>query len=856
MASKSETLKLIIRAKDTASKEFRKLDKALAVTKKRITSLRKTAFNLKTALAGVGAILVAKSFIAAASTAEQYRLRLGVLLGSQKEGNRLFKEMADYAGQVAFEYENVMGSATALAGVMEGGVDEITQWMPLIGDLAAATGLSIEDTTSQIIRMYSAGAASADMFRERGILAMLGFQAGVSYSADETRKKLLEAWESPLSRFRGTAVKLSGTWKGMLSMISDRWFQVRNLVMESGLFDYLKNGFGLILKGISDLKEKGKLDEWATKTADNIIAALEKTLMNVAIFYDAIQPILKGIKDVLGSIWDTYKELPDWVKEVGLVVAILGGKKVALAVAGLAYIYDKVKDLGAGLDLLMSKKITTKEFLFGDIDAVVKKFDKEFKAASETIEKGVEPVQDFWKEFSEADSAAAKVRILTQYMKQLREEAAKQPEAEAPKTPTPTPVPVATDEAKTKSQIARLIASTKTALLILATTYKKGKVTLQQYFDRRRELIEKQYSAELAAMQAAVVAEKDPSKKLALEDQLFAKEENHKRTLLNLTNEQTEAETVLAQKKIEIDQALADLRLRAESEKGGGLLQAGFDEELAEMDGRHAEELQSFKDLLNDKLVAEMGYMDEAAALRDIQSMQRLEKEKLLADQERRIRETQLDNAATVAGGMADAFENLYALTGEKQKEFFYLAKAAALAEAIINTAQGITKALAQGGIMGPILAASVAAAGAIQIATITAQSLAAGGPILGSSPSDTADDIHIMATAGEYVHPVKTVQYYGSQIMEAMRKRMIPREIFAGLTMPSFTIPSPAYAFAAGGPVPTQAAGAIDRGTDINIINVTDPRELDRYLATAAGQNAVLNVLSSRAQAVKRVLR
>ena len=357
-------------------------------------------------------------------------------------------------------------------------------------------------------------------------------------------------------------------------------------------------------------------------------------------------------------------------------------------------------------------------------------------------------------------------------------------------------------------------------------------------------------------MRAAAEAETDPSKKLAIEDKIFAKEETHKRTLINLTNQQIEAEKALAQKKIEIDQAMADLRLRAEGEKGGGLLQVGFDEELAEMDARHAEELQGFKDLLNEKLAAEMGYADEAAALRDIQGMQRLEKEKLLADQERRIRESQLENARTIASGMKGIFEDLYELGGKKQKEFFYLAKAAAIAEAIINTALGITAALKLGPIIGPILAGVQAAAGAVQIATITAQSLAAGGKIQGISPSDTADNIPVMATAGEYMQPVKTVQYYGSQVMEAMRQRMIPREIFAGLTLPNFTMPQPMYAFAGGGPIPSQAPGGEDMQPGINIINVTDPRELDQYLATSAGQNAILNVLSSRAEAVKRVLR
>ena len=58
----------------------------------------------------------------------------------------------------------------------------------------------------------------------------------------------------------------------------------------------------------------------------------------------------------------------------------------------------------------------------------------------------------------------------------------------------------------------------------------------------------------------------------------------------------------------------------------------------------------------------------------------------------------------------------------QHSKEAFQLAKAASIAEAIINTAQGVTKALAQGGIFGPILAGVILASGAAQIATIRSQ--------------------------------------------------------------------------------------------------------------------------------------
>jgi len=151
--------------------------------------LGRAAFSLQGALVGVGLSLGVKTFIDAASASEQFRVRLRQLLGDVEEANKLFASMEELASLVPFQYREIMESATALSGVMRDGREEIEGWMPIILDLAAASGLTVEETTSQIIKMYSAGAAAADMFRERGILAMLGFQAGVSYTAEETRDR-------------------------------------------------------------------------------------------------------------------------------------------------------------------------------------------------------------------------------------------------------------------------------------------------------------------------------------------------------------------------------------------------------------------------------------------------------------------------------------------------------------------------------------------------------------------------------------------------------------------------------------------------------------------------------------------
>lgn len=56
----------------------------------------------------------------------------------------------------------------------------------------------------------------------------------------------------------------------------------------------------------------------------------------------------------------------------------------------------------------------------------------------------------------------------------------------------------------------------------------------------------------------------------------------------------------------------------------------------------------------------------------------------------------------------------------------------------------------------------------------------AEGGPVPGFSPHERADNIPAWLTAGEWVHPVAAVGYYGPHVMEAMQSRQIPREMFS----------------------------------------------------------------------------
>jgi methyl-accepting chemotaxis protein len=317
----SEDLKKINSGVNGLGMKFVKLNQFIEVSKNVMYAFNRT----------VGAL--AKTFLQAADVSEGYRIRLNQTLGSVQEGSRMFKEMSEFAASVPFEFEHIMRSATDMSAVMNGGVEEVRQWMGYITDLAALTGLTVRDTTSQIIRMYSAGAGSADMFRERGVLAMMGFSAGVSYTATETRERLIKMAEDPLGKIKGMAKELAKTWTGQISMIKDKWFLFRQAVMDMGMFEGLKQVLISINHQIDEMKENGQMESVVKEMSDLFVDIGEKLVWAagqftaIALAAGAVFHTMFGYvhKYIIGPIINAASQvIATLIKGVGEILLFMG----------------------------------------------------------------------------------------------------------------------------------------------------------------------------------------------------------------------------------------------------------------------------------------------------------------------------------------------------------------------------------------------------------------------------------------------------------------------------------------------------------------------------------------------------
>tara|TARA_R110001632_G_scaffold70241_3_gene163719 strand:+ start:1354 stop:3303 length:1950 start_codon:yes stop_codon:yes gene_type:complete len=92
-------------------------------------------------------------------------------------------------------------------------------------------------------------------------------------------------------------------------------------------------------------------------------------------------------------------------------------------------------------------------------------------------------------------------------------------------------------------------------------------------------------------------------------------------------------------------------------------------------------------------------------------------------------------DVTTLISGLADV---LAQGNEEQQRKAFKLNKAASIGAAVINTAQGVSKAFAQGGVGGFVTGATVAAAGIVQINKISKTQFKGGGSVDTPAPSPT----------------------------------------------------------------------------------------------------------------------
>ena len=281
-------LRFDIDAKDRTKAAFSRIRGSLG-------GLRKSIFSVQGALIGLGAGMVGKSFIKTAMDVENLQLRFKFLFKSAKEGAKAFDELKTFAAKVPFSLEQIAQGSGNLAVVTKD-ANELKKMLELTGNVAAVTGLDFRTTAEQIQRSFGAGIGAADLFRDRGVRALMGFQAGAKVTIEETKARFFELFGKG-GAFGDAAQEMADTFTGTLSMLGDKWFNFQLETVESAFFEKLKGKFG----NLNDFLDQhsAKIDDMARSFGKTLATGVEKTASAVVILYDNFGLLITAIQTII-----------------------------------------------------------------------------------------------------------------------------------------------------------------------------------------------------------------------------------------------------------------------------------------------------------------------------------------------------------------------------------------------------------------------------------------------------------------------------------------------------------------------------------------------------------------------------
>ena len=307
----NQKLQIDILANDKSKQAFNKVQSSIA-------KVKSSVFNLRNAFVGLGAGLVIRSIVNTGIQIENLGVQLKALFGSAKEGQKALDIVTKFAKTTPFELENIQQGITALATVRKqaekAGVS-FEELLVITGNTATVLGGDFALAALQIQRSFSAGIASAELFRERGVTAMAGFQQGVRTSVEESIKGLSRAFGTG-GEFGNLIEELSKTLSGTISNLKDALFTFQ-VSITRGFFFELK-------EQLSELKQFTETNQFAIESLG--VEVGEKLAVAIVTLSSAVKTLTQNFRDLQSVL--------------GLLLIAFGG--IFSKIAGGALIIDDI----------------------------------------------------------------------------------------------------------------------------------------------------------------------------------------------------------------------------------------------------------------------------------------------------------------------------------------------------------------------------------------------------------------------------------------------------------------------------------------------------------------------------------
>jgi len=373
-----------------------------------------TAFKVVGAAAATGFGALIAGSVKGASSLEQYRNTLNVVMKDQVKAGETMAWAVDFANRTPFETDSIIEATVRLQSY---GL-EATKVLPSIGDMASVMNKDImqaveavaDAQTGELERLKEFGITKA-MIVDQGNKIMRGVQLvndkGQIVDQENFNKALFSLMDE---RFKGGMETQSNSMKGLWSTVTGTFnttlatmagISDTGEIVIGGLFDTIKNKIKGVVDKLSEWQKNGQLQTWADQAAVAISA-----------FWNIASTIFTGIVDagkLIANNWDLIGPIVAGVvagfltfKTIMFVKELITGIKIAMAGLNLVMAANPIALVAIAVGLLVAAGI----LLYKNWDTIkakakelgdkIKDVWENIKAKTSTIWNGI---MDFFKKW-------------------------------------------------------------------------------------------------------------------------------------------------------------------------------------------------------------------------------------------------------------------------------------------------------------------------------------------------------------------------------------------------------------------------------------------------------------------------
>ena len=351
------------RGLSTASNNANKLTNSLKNATREASNMSKYLVSAGAAATTALAIKGTKDMIEQASSMEQYRNTLNVVMKDNKKAGETFKWAVDYANKTPFETSEIVDGTVKLQSY---GM-EAQKVLPYIGDMAAAMGKSMDQAveavadaqTGELERLKEFGITKEQIVKQAN--KKLGKMEVVNNKGQITNQRAFNAalmslmkdrfeggMEVQAKSFKGVMSTISGVWKSGLSQMAG--ISEEGLVIDGSFFDVIKDKAIQLSEKLQELQKSGKfeeiqksLGEFATSASDAVEKALPK-IMDFGEYVANNGPQIMNTIKFIGIAFLTWKA----ISFVNTAITTISSLASMLSLAKAQYIpllFAKIQDM-------------------------------------------------------------------------------------------------------------------------------------------------------------------------------------------------------------------------------------------------------------------------------------------------------------------------------------------------------------------------------------------------------------------------------------------------------------------------------------------------------------------------------